>query len=41
MARMQELCAFFFEPQEFKMDSGLVPAQRAADFCSSFTAALF
>jgi hypothetical protein len=38
---MQELRAFFFQSQEFKMDAGLVPAQRAADFCSGFTAALF
>ena len=34
-------CAFFFQSQEFKMDAGLVPAQRAADFCGSFTAAIF
>jgi hypothetical protein len=32
MARVQELRAFFFQSQELKMDSGLVPAQRAADF---------
>jgi hypothetical protein len=40
-ARMQERCAFFFQPQEFKVDAGFVPAQRAADFCGGFTAAIF
>jgi hypothetical protein len=36
-----ERCAFFFKPQEFKMDASLVPAQCAADFCVGFTAAIF
>jgi hypothetical protein len=38
---MQELRALFFQSQEFKMNAGLVPAQRAADFCRGFTAAIF
>src|SRR5579864_6266436 len=40
-AGMQERCALFFQPQELKMDASLVPAQRAADFCGCFTAAIF
>jgi hypothetical protein len=38
---MQERRALFFQAQEFKVDAGFVPAQSAADFCGSFTAAIF
>jgi hypothetical protein len=41
MARVQECRAFFFQPQEFKVDAGFVPTQRAADFCGGLTAAIF
>ena len=41
MARVQERRAFFFQPQEFKVDAGFIPSQRAADFCGGLKAAIF
>ena len=38
---MEELRPLFFQSQELKMYAGLVPAQRAADFCRGFAAATF
>ena len=37
---MQKLSPLFFQSRELKVDAGLVPAERAADFLRGFAAAI-